>query len=66
MASAIPGGLKQPMQGMPYNNPSKEPFRVATIDFPPQQEVLPTYVAEILSRSTNTITFKYSIIDLII
>jgi hypothetical protein len=67
MASAIPGGLKQPVQGMPYNNPStKDLFRLANIEYQPQLEVSPTYVADILSRSTNIISklsFSFSIID---
>ncbi|EXX56837.1 uncharacterized protein OCT59_005365 [Rhizophagus irregularis] len=63
MASVIPGGLKQ---GMPFGSPSKDLFRLASIDYKPLLEVTPTYVADILSRSTNalsSINFTHSIID---
>ncbi|RIA89418.1 hypothetical protein C1645_824875 [Glomus cerebriforme] len=67
MASAIPGGLKQSMQGMSYSNPSsKDLFRLANIEYKPQLEVSYTYVADILSKLANVIanvTFTYSIID---
>lgn len=66
MASVIPGGLKQSMQGMSFGSPSKDLFRLASIDYKPLLEVTPTYVADILSRSTNalsSINFTHSIID---
>ncbi|CAG8734443.1 9195_t:CDS:2, partial [Funneliformis caledonium] len=68
MASAIPGGLQQPLQGMSYNSPSsKDLFRLANITYQPQTEVSPTYVADILSKATTTLmtklTFTFSIID---
>lgn len=67
MASVIPGGLKQSMQGMSFSNPSsKDLFRLASIEYKPILEVTPNYVADILSRSTNAIsniTFTHSIID---
>ncbi len=66
--AAIPGGLPQSVQGMPYNSPSsKELFRVANITYQRQSEVSPTYVADILSKATTTLmtklNFTFSIID---